>query len=47
MDNHIRAETPADVAAIEAMSRAAFRQAEHSDGNEQNIIRGLRAAGSG
>ena len=42
---HIRAETPADAAAIEALTIAAFAQSPHSNHTEQFIVRALRAAG--
>ncbi len=42
----IRAEAPADVEAIEAVTLAAFRTAEHSNGQEQAIVRRLRQAGA-
>lgn len=41
----IRKEVPADVSAIEAVTVAAFRSAEHSSGTEQHIIAALRGAG--
>ena len=41
---HIRPETNADVLAIEEVTAAAFRNAEHTDHNEQFIVRDLRAA---
>ena len=40
----IRAETPADAAAIEALTIAAFAQSSHSSHTEQFIVRALRAA---
>lgn len=40
----IRPETPADAAAISALTTAAFANAEHSDGTEAQIIERLRAA---
>jgi putative acetyltransferase len=40
----IRPETNADVLAIEAVTAAAFKNAEHTDHNEQFIVRDLRAA---
>ena len=40
----IRPETPADAAAISALTTAAFAGAEHSDGTEAQIIERLRAA---
>lgn len=44
MNLRIRAETPADADAIEALTVAAFLQAPHSDHTEQFIVRALRAA---
>ncbi|AWH25674.1 N-acetyltransferase [Stenotrophomonas sp. YAU14D1_LEIMI4_1] len=41
----IRPEQPADVAAIHALTEAAFRQAEHSSHTEQFILDALRARG--
>jgi putative acetyltransferase len=41
----IREETPQDAAAIEAVTRAAFRNHPHGSENEQDIIRALRASG--
>lgn len=41
-----RAETPDDVAAIHAVTVAAFEHAPHSDHTEQFIVDGLRAAGA-
>lgn len=41
----IRPETADDIAAIRAVSQAAFLEAEHSDGTEQEIVERLRAAG--
>lgn len=41
----IRRETSADVAAIEAVTVAAFREAQHSSGTEQFIVNQLRKAG--
>lgn len=40
---HIRPETNADVLAIEAVTAAAFKNAEHTDHNEQFIVRDLRS----
>jgi len=42
----IRPETPSDAPAIEAVTLAAFRDAEHTSHNEQDIVRMLRAAGA-
>jgi len=42
----LRPETPADAAAIEAVTRAAFLVHPHSRQTEQFIIRDLRAAGA-
>lgn len=41
----IRPEQPADVAAIHALTEAAFRQAEHSSHTEQFIVDALRVRG--
>lgn len=41
----IRAETPADWQAIEAVTLAAFSGAEHTSHTEQHIVDGLRKAG--
>lgn len=41
----IRKESPADAAAIEAVTVAAFRDAAHSDHTEQFIVSALRGAG--
>ncbi|WP_312252210.1 N-acetyltransferase [Stenotrophomonas sp.] len=41
----IRPEQPADVAAIHALTEAAFRQAEHSSHTEQFIVDALRDRG--
>ena len=41
----IRNEISADAPAIEAVTVAAFRSAEHSSGTEQHIVRALRDAG--
>jgi putative acetyltransferase len=45
MHIEIRSETPADVAAIEAVTIAAFLNAPHTGHNEQFIVRALREAG--
>jgi len=45
MPIHIRPETPSDIAAIEAVTIAAFRSAPHTDHTEQFIVRALRDAG--
>lgn len=42
----IRPETPADASAIEAVTLAAFREAEHTNHTEQDIVRALREAGA-
>ncbi|ANH74220.1 acetyltransferase family protein [Ralstonia insidiosa] len=42
----IRPEAPADAASIEAVTIAAFREAEHTSHNEQDIVRALREAGA-
>jgi putative acetyltransferase len=44
MQLHIRAATPADVAAVETVTVAAFLNAPHTSHTEQHIIRALRAA---
>lgn len=41
---HIRPETNADILAIEAVTAVAFKHAEHTDQNEQFIVRGLPVA---
>lgn len=41
----LRKETPADIAAIEAVTIAAFKDAAHTQHTEQFIVRGLREAG--
>jgi predicted N-acetyltransferase YhbS len=41
----IRREAPADISAIETITVAAFRSAEHSSGTEQHIVAALRDAG--
>lgn len=43
---HIRAETTADIDAIQRVTTAAFAGAAHSDGNEARIVNALRAAGA-
>lgn len=42
----IRPESPADIAAIHALTEAAFRTAAHSAGTEQFIVDALRRAGA-
>jgi len=42
----IRPEAPADTSAIEAVTIAAFRDAEHTSHNEQDIVHALREAGT-
>jgi putative acetyltransferase len=42
----IRPEIPADAAAISSVITSAFREAEHSDGNEAMIVEKLREAAS-
>lgn len=42
----IRPEAPADTASIEVVTIAAFRDAEHTSHNEQDIVRALREAGA-
>jgi putative acetyltransferase len=42
----IRPEMPADVAALAAVTEAAFLDAPHTDHNEQFILAGLREAGA-
>lgn len=46
MDPILRSEMPADLAAIEAVTEAAFRDAPHSDHNEPFILAALRDAGA-
>lgn len=46
MDITIRPETSADTAAIEAVTVAAFLNAEHTSHTEQLIVEGLREAGA-
>lgn len=46
MDITIRPETSADTAAIEAVTVAAFLNAEHTSHTEQLIVEGLRKAGA-
>lgn len=41
----IRSETADDIAAIRAVTQAAFLEAEHADGTEQEIVETLREAG--
>lgn len=45
MNIHIRNEVPADAPAIEAVTAAAFLDAEHSSHTEQFIVNALRRAG--
>jgi putative acetyltransferase len=45
MNVRIREETPTDIAAIEAVTIAAFREAPHRGGNEHRIVDVLRSAG--
>lgn len=45
MSVRIRAETPGDIAAIEAVTVAAFLNAAHTDHTEQFIINALRRSG--
>ncbi len=45
MTLQLRHETPDDVAAIEAVTVAAFADAPHTSHTEQFIVRALRAAG--
>ncbi len=45
MDIQIRPETDADAASIEAVTEAAFLNAEHTSHTEQFIVAGLRRAG--
>lgn len=46
LDRHrIRSETTADIAAIDAVTAAAFLNAEHRSGTEQHIVAALREAG--
>lgn len=42
----IRPERAQDIAAIHALTRAAFANAPHRDGTEQDVIDALRAAGA-
>lgn len=42
----IRLETERDIAPIRALTQAAFAGAEHSDGNEAEIVAGLRQGGA-
>ena len=46
MPLHIREETPADYAAIHALTEAAFRNAPHTSHTEQWIVDALREAGA-
>lgn len=46
MTLHIRSETPADHAAIHALTEAAFLHAPHTSHTEQSIVDALRAAGA-
>ena len=46
MQFRVRSETPEDVAAIHAVTVAAFRDAPHADHTEQFIVRELRNAGA-
>ncbi|MFC4298680.1 GNAT family N-acetyltransferase [Castellaniella hirudinis] len=45
MPLHLRHETSADIAAIEAITTAAFANAPHTSHTEQFIVQALRAAG--
>lgn len=45
MNISIRTETPADIAAIDAVTIAAFLDAPHTSHTEQFIVKGLRGAG--
>ena len=40
----IRQETPADYAEVYTLVKEAFEQAEHSDGNEQDLVTALRGS---
>lgn len=42
----IRPEQPHDIDAIHALTRAAFANAPHRDGTEQDVVDALRAAGA-
>ena len=42
----LREETPADIAAIHAVTAAAFRDTPHASGTEANIVDALRRAGA-
>jgi putative acetyltransferase len=44
MTLQLRHETPDDIAAIEAVTTAAFADAPHTSHTEQFIVRALRAA---
>ncbi len=46
MTIHLRHETPSDVQAIEALTKAAFLHAEHTRYTEQFIVNALRHAGA-
>ncbi len=46
MTMDIRAEQPADTAAIRAVTSAAFETAPHSGGNEADIVEALRTSGA-
>lgn len=46
MQTIIRQESPADVAAIHAVTEAAFLNAPHADHTEQFVVRALREAGA-
>ncbi|WP_321946357.1 N-acetyltransferase [Paraburkholderia sp. J10-1] len=46
MPLHIREETPADHAAIHALTETAFRHAPHTSHTEQRIVDALREAGA-
>ncbi|HEX7988901.1 MAG TPA: N-acetyltransferase, partial [Stenotrophomonas sp.] len=45
MNIQIRPETPADIAAIDAVTVAAFLEAPHTDHTEQFIVAALRRSG--
>lgn len=45
MDFRVRPESPADLAAIESVTIAAFAFAEHAGGNEHFIVNALRRSG--
>ncbi len=46
MDTIIRRETPEDHQAVYELVENAFASAEHSDGNEQDLVTALRKSGA-